>query len=215
MDVYVGDTRSHKMVRQLEHLGWGRILVDRTVTLYQGEKWVLDNGVYKDWVSGVSFDGGAYLSRLENFRAWALWPPDWLVLPEKVAGGVSSLDLSREFSDRFQAMGMDWPVALVLQDGMCEQDVGSALRDIPRVQSLFVGGTNDFKATAGRWVDYARDRGLCCHYGRCGTLRKARHALAVGVSSLDSAFPLWSKERFKEFQEAIEGNFLQGDLFYR
>lgn len=32
------------------------------------------------------------------------------------------------------------------------------------------------------------------HYGRAGTLRKLQHAFAIGANSLDSSFPLWTKE---------------------
>jgi|TARA_R110000824_G_C15072032_1_gene663468 hypothetical protein len=212
MTVYVGDTNAQKMVRRLKDMGWGRMLIFRTVDLYDGEPWSLDNGAYKAWRNGVPFDGPAFLDRLEFFRAWAPWPPDFLVLPDIHRGGVASLVESVSWGPRLQG---DWPLALALQDGMDAEDVSQVLGDLDGVSTLFLGGSNAFKSKTKWWVDWGHERGLTVHYGRCGTLPHARNALYSQPDSLDSAFPLWHYDRFDQFSRILEDGDWQMELITR
>jgi len=77
---------------------------------------------------------------------------------------------------------------------------------------LFLGGTTPFKNTAPIWRDLSHELGILFHYGRAGTKHKIRHALKTGVDSMDSAFPLWTKERWKFTELCLKGEAPQLEL---
>jgi len=85
-------------------------------------------------------------------------------------------------------------------------------RMIEGIRGIFLGGTSRFKATAGEWCRWAHEHHLLFHYGRAGTEEKVRHALDVGADSLDSAFPMWTLERFQLFVRWVHMGPCQGDL---
>ena len=192
----------------LQELGWGRMWIARTrnIYTYPGEPWGLDNGAFMDWRRGVSFDEDAWLNVLE--RAQAVPEKPYLaVLPDIVGGGLESLALSESWLPRVP----DFPWYLAVQDGMVPKDAEHMTNDIA---GIFLGGTNGYKAQARLWCEWAHTNGLRFHYGRAGTLNKASHAMSVEADSLDSAFPLWTKERMALFVEQITGGPIQLDAFW-
>ena len=197
----------------MQELGWGRILILQTVSLYDGEPWALDNGAYKAWRNGNPFDGSAFLDRVEAFAEWAPWPPDFLVLPDIHRGGLASLMESVRWAPEINT---EWSFALAVQDGMGEVDVDAALRDVGKQTShLFLGGSDRFKSATKRWVEWGNDRGLKVHYGRCGTLAHGRNARFAKPDSIDSAFPLWEINRFEQLARLMADDDWQLELITR
>jgi hypothetical protein len=190
MKVLVGDTRSRRIVRQLEAAGWGRMCLRDKPDPYDGEPWGYDNGAFVAWVSGKPWDGDAYLRRLE--RAYTKGRPMLAVTPDRVAD-PSSLEFSLSWLERLPA---DWPWYLAVQDGMVPGRV-----DLAPFSGVFLGGSNRYKGTAPAWRAAAHAAGLPFHYGRAGTLRKLEHARQAGADSIDSAFPLWSVDRLQLFMQ--------------
>ena len=203
--VLVGDSQGREMIKRLKTLGWGRMLVERDTRLYGGEPWGFDNGAYGWWMKGEEFDEDVYLERLE--WAYAKRRPCLAVTPDKVAAGTESLEFSEKWLKRLPA---DWPWFLAVQDGMEVADVESV---VGHYAGLFLGGTAKFKSTAQTWRELANKHGRLFHYGRCGTIRKLQHARIVGADSLDSAFPLWSIERFEWFAYVFKNGHPQYDLY--
>jgi hypothetical protein len=79
---------------------------------------------------------------------------------------------------------------------------------------ILLGGTSKWKvAEAARWKAFCRERDLALHYARAGTPSKAVFAHHVGADSIDSAFPLWTEERFERFVDVILNGPRQRDLF--
>lgn len=190
--ILVGDCASLDWVRRLRVYGWGRVFIENIRTPYEGERWMLDNGAYRYWLRGQPFPEDAFRSRLE--RALAREPrPTFAILPDKVGAGLRSLEYSMKWR---KEVPDSLPWYLPLQDGMSEQDL---LPHLPRLAGLFLGGTDKFKQEAGRWRDFAHLHGLPIHYGRAGTPAKFKAAISLGFDSLDSAFPLWTQERFERF----------------
>ena len=196
LHVLVGDTRSQWMIERLKEQGWGRMVIDRHLRLFPGEKWGFDNGAFRDYKNNVvEFNGDGFQRRLDV--AFGMGTPMLAVVPDIVGGGLGSL----EFSERWLSRLPDaWPWYLAVQDGMEVADVEPILG---RYKGIFLGGTDAFKATAKDWVALSRRLHLPFHYGRAGIPRKVAHAKAVGADSLDSAFPLWSKSRFTWFVEVV------------
>lgn len=199
MIMLTGDTQSKEIVLLLQKHGWGRMLIDRTVKLYPGEPWGFDNGAFRDWKNGNSFNDKAFLSRLD--KIYSLGRPILSVVPDLVAQGKRSLEFSLDWLEK---LPQDWPWYLALQDGMIISDIEPIIN---RFTGLFLGGTDKFKSTALWWCRLAHKHGKKFHYARAGTQRKLRHARIIRADSCDSAFPLWKKDRLEHFMcEWVEGN---------
>jgi hypothetical protein len=183
-------------VPRLERLGWGRMWVarGRNISTYPGEPWGFDNGAFRDWRDGVPFDESAYAGRLDRARGAGI--PYLAILPDIVGGGAASLAMSVRWL--VKESDADWPWYLAVQDGMEPDDVEPF---VDRLAGIFLGGTSRFKAQAGKWCEWAHEHGLRFHYGRAGTPLKVAHAMEIGADSLDSAFPLWTRERWQLFEE--------------
>lgn len=174
----------------------------------------LDNGAFSDWRAGRSFDEEAFARDLERAAAAAV-RPDFIVAPDVVAGGRSSLDLSLSWR---VAVSRAAPAYLAVQDGMTPSEVAEVL---PGFAGIFVGGTMPSEFVPGTrkrrrapgwkirtghlWVALARRFGIPCHIGRAGGASTARWAVRIGASSIDSSLPLMSVENLQRFRAALEG----------
>lgn len=200
MKVFVGQTRSRKLIADLAARGWGEMTMP--------DEWpprrlpyVLDNGVFKAWRAGEPFDGVAFVESLQ--RAANDGPmPAWTVAPDIVAGGLASLRLSVEWLPRLAV-----PTYLAVQNGMRPEDVAVA---IDGFAGVFVGGDLPWKlGTGAGWVRFAHDRGLPCHIGRVGTARRVRWARRCAADSIDSSLPLWSRGNLRAFAGAVNDTQLE------
>jgi hypothetical protein len=159
--------------------------------------WAFDNGAFKAWKDGKPFDGIKFREWLEF--AYRNYPKPYLaVLPDKVGKGMKSFEFSMQWRETLTLY--DWPWYLALQDGM---DSAAVIEEIDRFSGLFLGGTDDFKKQAGYWKKIAIHNGKPFHYARAGTLGKLAHAIMIGADSVDSTFPLWTKDRLFAFIQAL------------
>lgn len=205
MLILTGDTRDRHLVALLRAHGWGRMWIDKRPTPWPGEQWGFDNGAFRDWQQGRDFDGEAFLRRLE--QAYAVGRPYLAVVPDLVSQGRRSLEFSLRWLEK---LPRDWPWYLAVQDGMTLEDVKA---ELPKFAGIFLGGTDRFKHTAFWWCQLAHQFDKRFHYGRAGTPRKIALAREVGADSVDSAFPLWSRRRLKEFLQICEGRIVQPRLW--
>lgn len=200
MQVYVGDTRSKTLLARCRHEGWGQIIIRGRLKGRRLDKWAYDNGAFEDWRAKRPFDGEKFLADLREIRTSDMPRPDFLVLPDKVAA-ADSLTFSMVWKRAIRAEGLDIaPLYLAVQDGM-EPDA------IPwrAVAGIFIGGTLEWKTkSAPSWARAARALGKRCHYARCGGTRRVCHAVALGVDSIDSCLPMWSKENLRRFSDALK-----------
>lgn len=213
--VIIGDTRSLKNIARLKELGWGRMFAGVKPTPYEGEPWCFDNGAFYNWQHGMPFDDFRFLYRVWQAGRFVKSNPFLAVVPDIVAAGCSSLAFSLKWVERLRTESFpvgphhdepfdgvtfkvsDWPWYLAVQDGMTIHDVRPFL---DKFDGIFLGGSDTFKAQAWRWRVFAKDNGKPFHYARAGTLPKLESALKMKADSLDSAYPLWEKERFAKFQ---------------
>lgn len=194
VNVYIGQTRAAGWIRLLEGYGFGEMCV-RGECPPRRLPWAFDNGAFKDWTAGKEFDAKKYQGDLDWLWLHSTVRPDFIVVPDRVAGGLDSLRFSESWRPRLEAHGC--PLYLVVQDGMGPADVEAAAGPYA---GLFVGGTPEWKhRTARDWVDLAHRMGKRCHIGRMGTEKKVRAALRWGADSIDSALPLWSANNLKRF----------------
>jgi hypothetical protein len=194
--VYVGQTRGAAWIAKMSALGFGECTV-RSEFPPRRRPWFFDNGAFLDWRASRPFDGEAFQSALEKVRRFDA-PPDFIVVPDIVAGGLDSLAFSLTWRPHLAGIA---PLYLAVQDGMTEADV---LPHVELFAGLFVGGSVPWKVRTGRhWVDLAHRLGKPCHIGRAGNENKAAWAIKIGADSIDSTLPLRSEENLARFLRAF------------
>jgi len=216
MRVYIGQTRSRKLIAELAALGFGEC-TQRGEGAARRHPWIFDNGAFADFVAarkagtlerymtGAGFDGDAYC---KAFAKHADSPaPAFVVLPDIVAGGRRSLEFSVDWYDRVHALSLaTWgevpPLYIAVQDGMSSDDIDAA---ILLGDGVFVGGTTDWKLLAAPGI-IRRAHGLMprvddsgefeqhvpVHVGRVGSGMRIVWSRLVGADSIDSCLPLFS-----------------------
>ncbi len=160
----------------------------------------LDNGAWTAFQRKEPFDVPAFLRAVDLFGERA----DWVVIPDIVAGGLSSLDFSLSWIDRLTSCKR---LLLAVQDGMSVDDIRPFLSD--RI-GIFVGGSTDWKlATAIEWGHLAHEVGCYIHVGRVNTVRRIRLCAAAGANSFDGT----SATMFSQTLPMLDGARRACDLF--
>jgi hypothetical protein len=162
---------------------------------------VADNGAWSDFQAGRDFDEDAY----EKFLDWLPVTPDWLVLPDVVAGGLRSLDLSVRYLNRCAALAP--LVLLAVQDGIEPADVAPLVG--PGV-GIFLGGSTEWKlARMADWGAFCAERGIHYHVARVNTAKRMYMAAAAGADSIDGS----SASRYAVTTPMLTYAAAQPDLF--
>lgn len=198
MKIYIGQTRSRSLIAELSALGFGEI-TQRHEIPPRRKPWALDNGAFGDWRAGRAFDAEQFRKALSGSLDVGV-RPDFVVVPDRVAAGQESLSMSMAWVEECRRYGSPY---LVVQDGLTVLDISPV---DSAFDGIFVGGTLPWKiATGAQWVNYAHQRGKRCHIGRVGTPRRVAWAKRIGVDSIDSCLPLWSRDKLVEFVAAVRG----------
>lgn len=202
MRAYVGQTRSASLIGELASHGIGECTQPRE---YPPRRfpWLLDNAAFSAWRAGRPFDVAGFESCLARVRDDSA-SPDFLVVPDIVAGGLESLAFSLRWLESLRSSFPALACYLAVQDGMHEYDLPIASTML--FDGLFVGGTLPWKLRTGAsWVRAAHRRGLPCHVGRVGTAKRVAWAKRIGADSIDSCLPLFSRENLDSFLRALDG----------
>lgn len=181
MRCYASRTGTRRNLDALRRHGWGLMVSRAGVWRTEGFSNVVgDNGAWADFQAGRQFDEDGYhrfLDWIEPHR------PRWLVLPDIVAGGLLSLDLSVRYLNRCAAVA---PLLLIaVQDGMTEAHlapfVGASV-------GVFLGGSTSWKLeTALQWGAFCADRGAYYHFARANSIKRIALAAAAGAHSFDGS----------------------------
>jgi hypothetical protein len=177
MIAYASRTGTKRNLAALREAGW-RLLVSAAGCLRaEGFPYALDNGAWSAFCQRRPFDEDAFTVALRKMGAAA----DWTVIPDVVAGGLASLDLSLRWMRRVLD---ETPRALIaVQNGMQTSDVAAFLGE--RV-GVFVGGDTAWKlSTLPAWGALARERGAWCHVGRVNSRRRIFSCIDAGATSFD------------------------------
>lgn len=173
---YASRTGTKRNLEALRTAGW-RLLVTPASLSTEGFPYALDNGAWSAFQTGAPFDRRAFCKAVDTLGDGA----DWIVLPDIVAGGLESLQLSLEWLDRFA--GWSGLLLLAVQDGMSPEHV---MPFLSKRVGLFVGGSTEWKlASLPGWGRLAHQLGLYIHVGRVNTARRIRYCSGFGVSSFD------------------------------
>lgn len=211
MIAYVGQTRSAALCRQLSALGVGECTT-RGELGPRRSPWFYDNGAYSDFANGRAFNLLQFVRDLRALsnggRGRSTWAaPAFAVLPDIVAGGAASLQLSLDWArgEWYELPAVPW--FLAVQDGMSIEQIGDELQRTPEIAGLFVGGSLPWKLASGAaWCELGAQLGRPVHVGRVGTPDRVAWARAIGASSIDSALPLWSGDKLSTWVAALGGS---------
>ena len=198
LQAYVGQTRSQALIRRLERHGIGECVQPGEFPPRR-TPWFLDNGAFRAYSREKPWDASRFASVLDEAQGYHP-PPDFVVAPDIVAGGLDSMELSIRWAPACNALA---PVYLAVQDGMDSAALERALEQA-EFSGVFLGGSMPWKgATGADWVQRAHQRGLKCHVGRAGTAPMVTWARYIQADSLDSSLPLWSFENLSRFVSAL------------
>ena len=177
MIAYASRTGTRRNLAALRAHGW-RLLVSAAGALRpEGFAYALDNGAWTAFQAGRAFDVHLFERALRLLGAGA----DWTVLPDIVAGGHASLDLSLKWMRR--VLDESPRGLLAVQDGMQPSDVRGFLGE--RL-GIFVGGSTGWKlSTMAQWGALGREVGCWVHVGRVNTARRIHACAAAGATSFD------------------------------
>lgn len=179
MICYASRTGTKRNLAALRSAGW-RLLVSRTgAWRTEGFRYALDNGAWSDFQAGSTFDADAFERMIDKLGVGA----DWIVLPDIVAGGTASLDLSRRWLNRCRAV-CDL-VLFAVQDGMEVSDIDAS---VGKHTGIFLGGSTEWKiARMQEWGKFCAEKGCWYHVARVNTRTRIRQAIASGATSIDGS----------------------------
>ena len=190
-----------KFIDLIRANGIGRLVITSKITPYPGEQWAFDNGAFGFYRRNQPFDMKLYLKRLD--MAASIGEPLFVVAPDIVMGGISSLEFSNAWMHRHESSVFRYWY-LAVQDGMSVEAVEDAITK-HSYHGLFLGGSNEFKYRSGEtWKEICRTYGLKFHYARCGTRKKIMHAKAIRANSIDSALPIWRSSRLNDLNKMLK-----------
>jgi hypothetical protein len=139
MKAYVGQTRSRALAAELEQHGIGECVVTGELPPRRiSAGFFHDPGAYRDWRAGRPFN----VCRWDRDMRWMLYRgirPDFVIVPDIVAGGLASLSFSAFWRRTVPA---EFPAYLAVQDGMTAADV---VPHLGMYDGLFVGGSLAWK----------------------------------------------------------------------
>jgi hypothetical protein len=148
---------------------------------YAGVPYAIDNGAFPAFTKGEPWQLGPFLSHLAKAEAIELEHgerPMWVAVPDVVGDREATLAAWTELAPWIRSM-TDYPLALVVQDGMTPADV-EALEVQPDV--LFIGGSTEWKWSSLAMWCRAFPR---IHVGRVNTYARLWRCQELGVESCD------------------------------
>lgn len=175
---YASNTGTRRNLQALRDAGWRILLTPDNPTPREGLKHGIDNGAWKAHIQKLPFDTKAFEKLVDRHGGTA----DFVVAPDIVAGGRTSLDFSLSWLPKLQHVRL---VLLPLQDGMTPTEIGSVLTAWPNI-GLFLGGSTEFKlGTMHMWGGVAHAFGRWYHVGRVNTARRIRECESAEADSFD------------------------------
>lgn len=179
MIAYASRTGTRRNLAALREHGWRLLVSAEGVLRNEGFPYALDNGAWTAFTQNRPWNEAKFRKALQKLGAGA----DWAVLPDIVAGGPASLELSLKWMRH--VLDESPRALLAVQDGMAADDVRGFLG--ARV-GLFVGGSTDWKLkTLAQWAELGRTVGCWVHVARVNSTRRIWACSSVGATSFDGS----------------------------
>jgi hypothetical protein len=174
---YASRTGTRRNLDALRDRGWRLLVSAAGVHRHEGFPYAIDNGAWSAFTKGKPIDLRKFEQVLRKLGAGA----DFAVMPDIVAGGLPSLELSLAWMRRVLD---ECPRGLLaVQDGMTVADVEPMIGE--RV-GIFVGGSTAWKLdTLTQWARLARSKNAWCHVGRVNSQKRIHKCAGAGATSFD------------------------------
>jgi len=199
---YTSRTGTRTTLAALKQAGWG-LLVSATDShlKYDFRLWGLDNGAWTAHQQGTPWQPEPFLRLCDKLGSGA----QWVVVPDIVAGGWESLELSKQWLPKLQ--GVAKHQLLAVQDGMTPDHIEPYLG---QHVGIFVGGSTDWKlSTLHLWGALATKVGCYLHIGRVNSIKRINMCQDVGAHSFDGT----SVSRFSKTLGLLNNGIKQQHLF--
>lgn len=174
---YASTTGNRRNIKALQDAGWHLIVSPGSTGLRtHGMRYALDNGAWSAFNQKVDWDERGFLDALGRVGDAA----DWVVAPDIVGGGLSSLTRTLQWLPRLDHIKC---VLIAVQDGLRTGDVAPYLC---RRIGVFVGGSTDYKLRSMPfWGREAAKRNAYMHVGRVNSAVRIRLCAEAGAHSFD------------------------------
>ncbi len=175
MIAYATHTGSSRNRAAIAEFGW-RWFMTPTNNGDGYNPYALDNGAWGAFKNGTPFDEVAFLRLVERFWENA----DFIVAPDIVEGGASSLALSLSWLERLPTTKLR---LIPVQDGIVAEDI---IPYLGKHVGIFLGGSTKWKLEQGTyWGDVALAHNAYYHVGRANTYRRIIWCHSIGAHSFD------------------------------
>ena len=197
-------TGTVKLRERCNDLDVGLLMCNHWRNPDQWSYFAIDNGCYSAYAQGKEWNSGTFMSILHKVKESGR-RPDFVVIPDIVAGGKESLKKSERWGEFLSIEFPEFPLYLAVQDGMEIEDVyNSPILWI--INGIFIGGTMEWKLdNIRKWSEFAHEEGLKCHVGRIGPLDRMQQAKMEGADSIDSTSWVqnkgWVESRLAEYRK--------------
>ena len=207
LDVYTTYPWSSQRRKELRELGYKMLHSAHDRRLIE-PPYALDSGAWSAHLKKQPFDEESYWEVVQRYGPEA----DWVVLPDIVAGGLPSLELSRRWLPRVEPLA---PVLIAVQDGLSPSDLEPLVGE--RV-GIFVGGGTEWKLqTLPQWGRLKQRTGCWLHVGRVNSAKRINQCRSAGVDSVDgSGLSRWfspDRARGMEHHDRIQSELKQLHLW--
>jgi hypothetical protein len=185
MRAYTSVTNNKTTLAALHAAGWRLLVSAPDQRQPVGFAYAIDNGAWSAHINKKPFDFGAFEASVDALGTGA----DWVVAPDIVAGGLTSLRLSEAWVPRL--LGRVERVLIAVQDGMSPDDVRPMLEARPKDLGIFLGGSTEWKvANIPVWAVLAEEVGCYYHVGRVNTVKRIRMCRYARAHSFDGTSPV-------------------------
>ena len=180
MRCYASNTGTKRNLEQFRRHGWRVLLTPQNPKWPDGLHCGIDNGAWPAFVNNLPFDGDGFMRVVERNGPAA----DWVVIPDKVAEGLKSLEFSEGWMPKLRGLKL---LLLAVQDGMEPHHVSAFMRRYPtQAIGIFLGGSTEWKLkTMYSWGMVADALGVYYHVARVNSAKRIRLAQEAGADSID------------------------------
>lgn len=135
--------------------------------------YALDNDIYACWSQDQTWSEDDYFKGLDQI-VMEKHQPMWAAVPDAIGDRDTTLKRWDKYADRISKY--NWPMAIVVQDGMTTNDIPN------EADMIFVGGSTEWKwRNLNAWFEC----GKRVHVGRVNSMHRLWLCHDLGVESID------------------------------
>lgn len=193
---YASRTGTRRNLALLRDHGWRLIVSSEGSWRPEGFRFGIDNGAWTAFQQARPWNEGKFVGLCEEL---ARVPDcDWIVAPDIVTGGLSSLARTEAWLPKLERYGK--PVLIAVQDGITPSDVRGL---VGPETGVFLGGSTEWKlATMRQWGEFCKEEAACYfHVGRVNSRRRISSCQSARADSFDGT----SATRYAVTLAALDG----------